>query len=130
MKDRIKAIRKAAGLNQTEFGKALGGKSLSTVQKWEMGHNQPDASSLSLMCQKFGVSEAWLRTGAGEMRASRTREEEMSELVASLMAERPESFRSALVTTLLRFDPGGKEWEALESIYNSITTEMKKAPED
>ena len=64
------------------------------------------------------------------MRASRTREEEMAELVASLMAERPESFRSALVTTLLRFNPGGKEWDALESIYNSITAEMKKAPED
>lgn len=64
------------------------------------------------------------------MTASRTREEEMAELVASLMAERPESFRSAFITTLLRFDPGGKEWDVLESIYNSISAEMKKAPEE
>ena len=129
MKDRIKAIRKAAGLNQTEFGKRVG-VSLSAVQKWESGENVLSDAVVLLVCKEYGISETWLRTGAGEMRASRTREEEMAELVASLMAERPESFRSALVTTLLGFDPGGKEWEALESIYNSITEEMKKAPED
>lgn len=129
MKERIRAVRKAAGLNQTEFGKALGA-SLSAASKWESGENAMSDATILLLCQKFRISEAWLRTGAGEMRASRTREEEMAELAASILAERPESFRSALVTTLLRFDPGGKEWEALESIYNSITAEMKKAPED
>ena len=128
MKDRIKAIRKAAGLNQTEFGKALGGKSLSTVQKWEMGRNLPDASSISLMCQKFSVSETWLRTGAGEMRGARTREEELTELVAGLMADRPESFRSALLTVLLRFRPDGPEWAALEAVYNSVCAETEKSP--
>ena len=120
MKDRIKLIRKKAGLTQTQFGAACGGKSLSSVQKWEMGHNQPDASTIALICQKFGVNETWLRTGVGEMTASKSRSQEMAELVGSLMADSPESFRSALITTLLRFDPNGPEWEILERIYDGI----------
>ena len=129
MKDRIKQVRKRAGLSQTKFGERLD-VSMSAVQKWEMGLNQPDSSSIMLMCQNFGVSETWLRTGAGEMTVSKSREQEMAELVKSLMADSPESFRSALVTTLLRFDPDGPEWEILERIYNNIAAEMEKAPEE
>lgn len=126
MKDRIKEIRKVSGLSQTKFGERLG-ITLSAVQKWEMGHNQPDASSIKLICEKFSVNETWLRTGAGEMLASRSREQEMAELVKRLMSDSPESFRSALVTTLLRFDPDGPEWEILERIYNNIAKEIDQA---
>lgn len=129
MKDRIKLIRSSNGLTQKQFGEALGGKSFSSVQKWEMGLNTPDASTISLMCQKFGVNETWLRTGAGEMTASKSRAEEMAELIKSLMADRPESFRSALVTALLRFDPDGPEWEILERIYDSIAREANQYEE-
>ena len=136
MKDRIKQIRKQAGISQTKFGERIG-VTLSAVQKWEMGLNQPDSTSIKLIAQEFGVNETWLRTGAGSMTASKSRQQEMAELVKSLMADRPESFRSALVTALLRFDPDGPEWEILERIYDSIakeaslyeeTEENKKAP--
>lgn len=120
MKDRIKQIRQKAGLTQTQFGAACGGKSLSSVQKWEMGYNQPDNSTIALICQKFGVNESWLRNGEGDMPISQSREQEMAALVRSLMEDSPESFRSALVTTLLRFDPNGPEWEILERIYDGI----------
>ena len=136
MKDRIKELRKSTGLSQTKFGERLG-VTLSAVQKWEMGVAAPNNAAIVLICDKFGVNETWLRTGAGAMYASKTRAEEMAELVKSLMADRPESFRSALVTALLRFDPDGPEWEILERIYDSIakeaslyeeTEENKKAP--
>ena len=119
MKTRIRQIRKEAGLSQTKFGERLG-VTLSAVQKWEMGLNLPDSASIRLICEKFGVNETWLRTGVGEMTASKSRAQEMAELVRSLMADSPESFRSALVTTLLRFDPNGPEWEILERIYDGI----------
>lgn len=129
MKDRIKAVRKAAGLNQTEFGKRVG-VSLSAVQKWESGENVLSDAVVLLVCREYGVSETWLRTGAGEMRGARTREEELTELVAGLMADRPESFRSALLTVLLRFRPDGPEWAALEAVYNSVRAETEKSPGD
>ena len=129
MKDRIRAVRKDAGLSQKAFGESLGA-SLSAAAKWESGENLMSDTTILLLCQKFRVSETWLRTGVGEMRASETREEEMGALVAALMADRPESFRAALVTVLLRFDPSGPEWTALERIYDKLRAETEKAPGD
>jgi len=122
MKNRIKQIRKDAGVSQTKFGERLG-VTLSAVQKWEMGLNQPDSASIKLICDRFGVSEQWLRTGEGEMTASQSKQHEMAALVASLTQDKSESFRKQLITTLLRFDPNGPEWEALERIYDSIASQ-------
>lgn len=125
MKDRIKALRKSLGLSQTKFGERLG-VTLSAVQKWEMGHNQPDSTSIKLICDRFGANETWLRTGAGEMKLAPSREAEMAALAKSLMNDRPDSFRSALVTALLRFDPDGPEWDVLERIYESVAKLAEK----
>ena len=121
MKDRIFALRKSLNLSQQAFADRLGIKR-TTISNYEIGRNDPVDSVVSLICREFGVSETWLRTGAGEMYADRSREEEMASLVQSLMADRPESFRTALVTTLLRFDPNGPEWEILERIYNEVAS--------
>lgn len=125
MKDRIKELRKAAGLNQTEFGKRVG-VSLSAVQKWESGENVVSDSVVLLLCREFGVNETWLRTGAGEMYAPKTREAELGELIATRLYNRPESFQAALITTLLRFDPDGPEWSALERIVENLKAEAEK----
>lgn len=128
MKERIRELRKSLGLSQTRFGESLG-VSLSAEQKWEMGISVPSDAVIMLIVQRYGVSETWLRTGQGEMHEARGRAEEMAELVKRLMADRPDIFRSALVTTLLRLDPGGPEWAALENIYNGIVAEQKKSRE-
>ena len=122
MKDRIKQIRKDADLSQTKFGERLG-VTLSAVQKWEMGHNQPDASSIKLMCEKFSVNESWLRDGIGDMHGDQAKQMEMGAAVAKLMSNRPDSFKAAVVSALLRFDPDGPEWRVLEMIYDSIENE-------
>lgn len=125
MKDRIRLVRKDAGLNQTEFGKALG-VSLSAVFKWESGENELSDAVILLMCQKFNINETWLRTGAGEMHGDKSHEEELGAAVAKLMANRPDSFKAAVVAALLRFDPDGPEWDVLEQIYNQIAEEWEK----
>ena len=127
MKNRIRDIRKAAGLNQTDFGKKVG-VSISAVQKWESGENVVSDAVIKLICREFAVNETWLRTGEGEMRIAPTREAEMAALIRQLMADRPESFRSALITTLLRFDPDGPEWATLERIFQKLMEETKKDP--
>ena len=129
MKDRIKSVRSAAKLTQAAFAEKLH-VTRNYITQIEMGVMTPGENLIRNVCQEFGVSELWLRDGVGEMYLPRTREQEMAELVKSLMADSPESFRSALVTTLLRFDPDGPEWEILERIYNNIAAEMEKAPEE
>ena len=124
MKDRIKALRKRLSVTQAEFGKKLG-VTASAEQKWELGIAVPSVAVMKSICREFSVNEEWLRTGRGEMFADLSREEEMSRLVSSLMGDRPESFRSALMTTLLRFDPSGPEWALLEDIYRKVAAEME-----
>lgn len=124
MKDRIKKLRKSFGLSQTKFGEAVG-VSMSAEQKWEMGLSVPSEAAIKLMCQKFPVSEEWLRTGNGEMLRSESREVELHHAVGRILADRKDSFKTAVVTTLLKFEPDGPEWAVLEDIYKSIEAEMK-----
>lgn len=125
MKDRIKEIRKRAGMNQTKFGESLR-VSLSAVQKWEYGENFPSDAIIVLICQKFGINEEWLRTGHGEMTAPESRGQELSRYMKEILFDSPDSFRAAFVTTLLKFDPNGPEWAVIERIFDKTIAEMKE----
>ena len=125
MKDRIKELRKSLGLNQTEFGARIG-VGQTAIAGYESGNRGLSDAIIKSICREFGVNETWLRTGAGDMRRSRSREAELGELIRSRLVDRPESFQTALITTLLRFDPDGPEWAALERIMSSLEEEMQK----
>ena len=125
MQNRIKELRKSLGLNQTEFGKRLG-VTTSAISGYELGTITPSDAIIKSICREYGVNETWLRTGAGDMRRSRSREAELGELIRSRLIDRPESFQAALVTTLLRFDPDGPELEILEKILRQLAEETKK----
>lgn len=66
MKDRIKLIRKNAGLTQSQFAKSLGTVQ-NTITGYETGRRNPSGSAITLICREFNVNEEWLRTGVGEM---------------------------------------------------------------
>lgn len=128
MKDRIKTVRKSAGLTQELFGKKVG-VSASAEQKWELGLAVPSDAVIMLICRNFSVNETWLRTGEGEMYRPRSREQELGEGIRAILIDRPESFQAALISTLLKFDPDGPEWTALERIMAELQKETKKDPE-
>ena len=65
MKERIKALRKALGLTQSEFGSRIGVGS-STIATYETGREPLNPIIISI-CREFRVNEQWLRTGEGEM---------------------------------------------------------------
>ena len=125
MNNRIKELRKTLNLNQDAFGEKLGVTN-TAISKWEKGERAIPESAIMLIVSKFGCSETWLRTGAGEMFAARSREAELGALIRSRLIDRPESFQAALITTLLRFDPDGPEWQALEKIVASLKEETEK----
>ena len=67
MKDRIKAIRKRAGMTQAEFGIALG-LGPTSAAAWEKKDAQiPTESMQLLICKTFGINKHWLETGEGDM---------------------------------------------------------------
>lgn len=64
MNNRIKEIRKGAGLSQEEFGKRLS-VTKTSISKIESGINNPSDQTIKLICSEFSVNEEWLRNGVG-----------------------------------------------------------------
>lgn len=121
---RIKEVRDFFDLTQQEFADRLRIKR-GAVANYELERNAPIDAVISLICREFNVREAWLRDGEGEMLESKPRAEELGELVRKLLSDRPESFRSRFITSLLRFEPSSPEWQVLENIYDSIANEKE-----
>ena len=125
MNQRMKELRKILGLSQEEFAAQLG-LTRGAITNIEHNKTEPKPLLVQLICKEFKVNEIWLRTGVGDPFQKKERSQELTELFADLMNDRPESFRTRLITALLRFSPDGPEWAALESIYNSIQAEAEK----
>ena len=121
---RTKELRDSLGLTQQKFADRLG-ITRGAVANWDLDRSDPSDAVISLICREFNVREAWLRDGEGEMLESKPRAEELGELVRKLLSDRPESFRSRLITSLLRFEPDSPEWQVLENIYDSIANEKE-----
>lgn len=100
---RLAAFRKSLDLTQAEFSSRLGIK-LSTYGKYESEANTPTDAVIKLICKTFNLSEDWVRTGAGEMYLSRTREEEIAFHCASLLRS-DDAEGKALLTFVLEMSP-------------------------
>lgn len=66
MRERLLAIRQYLRMPQREFCKRLG-MSQSTYAPLETGKRDIRDAYVKLICNTYNVSEAWLRTGDGEM---------------------------------------------------------------
>lgn len=130
--ERVRYLRKQKHFTLEELGSKLGvsGAALSLI---ESGKSNPSAQTVKSICREFNINEEWLRFGVGEAHAPISREQELAALFKTVMRDRPESFRSRLVTALLRFEPDTPEWELLERIYESVasqqTDEQKESPD-
>ena len=84
MNQRLRELRKALNLNQTEFGNRIGVKQ-STITGYETGNRIPLDSVIISICREFNVNENWLRSGDGEMFLPV--EDEVGEIVSKLVDE-------------------------------------------
>ena len=123
MKDRIKEVRKALKLNQTEFGARLGIKQ-TTVAGYETGAKNPMDSVILSICREYNVNEAWLRTGEGEMFVQKSRMDTIAEFAADLY-NTDMKFKRDLIEVLAKLDESS--WKELEKIAKMfIETASKK----
>lgn len=65
MNERIRQIRKDAGLTLEKFGERIG-ITASSCSTMESGKSNPSDQTVRSICREFNVSEVWLRTGQGE----------------------------------------------------------------
>ena len=66
MHTRLKELRNALHINQTEFARRLG-ISQTAYSMIESGRRPLSEKYIRLMVTLFRVSESWLRTGEGDM---------------------------------------------------------------
>ena len=110
MNERIKLLRKALELNQTDFGARIGVKQ-GTVAAYESGARVPLDSVIVSICREFGVSESWLRSGDGEMFLQLSREEEITKFCMSIIRDPDSEFQRQFVSVLARLEP--PQWQLL-----------------
>lgn len=129
MKNRIRQLRKALNLNQTEFGERLGVKQ-GAIAGYETGARNPMDAVIISICREFNVNEEWLRTGNGEMFVPVFDEDETAALVSDLLEDDPDnpnplySIIKGVMKTYNTLDPKSKEvlvdfsFKLLETLKN------------
>lgn len=125
MKTRIRAVRKSAGLNQTDFGARLGVKQ-TTVAGWETGASIPMEAIINSICREFNVNETWLRTGEGEMLRPLNREDELMQLAAKFLADETDDFRRRYLRLVLSFTE--EDWKRMEDYARRLLDSRPQNP--
>ena len=124
--ERIKHIRKEAGLTQQRFAERIGAKQ-NTVAQYEIGRNTPIDPVVTAICKEFDIQEDWLRNGLEPMRAAKSREEEIAELVGSALVGSSEFKKAVIKMICSRNDSELKALEdALRAVYENIQKEKSQ----
>lgn len=121
--NRIKEVRKAAGLTQTEFGERIGIKG-NTITCYEKGIREPSEAIILAICREFNVREQWLRTGEGEMFQPKTRKQEIADFMGKVLNSESDDLRSRLVEALAQLDES--DWAMLAKIAKKMLREEQK----
>ena len=124
MNERIKKLRKALDLTQQEFAVRIG-STQNVVANYEIGRRNPSKSVINNICKTFHVNEDWLKTGAGDMFADVSRDEQITEFVQQTLSTKPDSFQrrfAAMLSTL-----SDSDWEVLERMAHTIIAERPAA---
>lgn len=123
IKDRIKEVRKANKLSQTDFGKSLG-VSRDIIANLETGRVEPTELIKKSISNEFGISLEWLETGEGQMMQDFSRDTEIAEYVGRILADKEDTFQKRLIAALSKLSV--EEWEVLEKLANDLAAPKEK----
>ena len=120
--ERLKRVIEASGHNKSRFAEKL---SISQAYLSQLcsGVRSPSDRTIKDICEAFDVSEDWLRTGQGEMRVPRSREEEIAEKVARAITGDNDLQKAVINMICSRTE---KELELLERMLWEIVANMEK----
>lgn len=95
MNERIKCLRKALGLTQSEFGERLN-LSSNYISLVESGRNPVSDKLIFNILKTYHANESWLRTGEGEMFEPIEREDEIARIADQMLHEVEPSIRNGM----------------------------------
>ena len=122
MNTRVTYLRKSLNLTQEEFAKNLG---LSRNYIWmiEKGERVPPDRTISDICRIYGIQEDWLRYGLEPMRAAKSEEEQIAELVGSALNGSSRLKKAVIKMICSKSDA---ELQALEDMLRQLYEDISK----
>ena len=125
MNERIKKIIEELGLKKVDFANRL---HISQPFASELcsGAKAPSDRTISDICREFGVREAWLREGEGEMFVQDTQSEQVAAFLADLTKDDSDTFKKRFVEMLAGLSPA--DWELLERMAEKLTQKKRGKP--
>ena len=118
MKERIAKLRGALGMTLEQFCAALGVQK-SAISKIEHGERMVTEQMINSMLKTIWpggrrVSEAWLRSGSGEMFVDLSPEEEMIRCVSAVQAGGPSQMQLRFIRAVAKLPPD--KWKIIEDL--------------
>lgn len=119
MNERIKELRKALKLTQTEFGDKLG-ITHSAIAHFEHGTVNMSPSTIKSICREFNVNEEWLLNGTGEM----FKELSTVELVARIVGQAINTNDEFILKTFIALGQlSPAEWDKIKEFVDKLKEE-------
>ena len=104
MNARIKELRKALHLTQSEFGERIGVKG-NTITNYENSLRIPSDAVILSICREFTVYENWLGNGDGEMFLQLDVDEEIAAYVGRTLKNEKAVYQRKLLLFFSRLSP-------------------------
>ncbi|GHV35955.1 hypothetical protein AGMMS49546_00340 [Spirochaetia bacterium] len=117
LKERLKELRKALGLNQKLFSQSIL-VSHSFYTQMENGTRNINSRIIELISAKFNVNKEWLKTGKGDMFSGEKPDTDLNQLIAVYQELDPlfKEYISLQIKQLLAVQKKGKTGAGLDHI--------------
>lgn len=122
MNTRLKELRKELKLTQAEFGEKLG-ITAAAISDIEKGRRNLTDRNINLICEKFYVSEEWLREGIGDIFVPQLPEDEFSRLISEIEEGNDEQLKTT-IKMFVQLDEKGRK--IVLDLINSLLENQKK----
>ena len=125
MNERIKQIRKDAGLTQEKFAERIGLKQ-NSIALIESGKRTPSEQTVLSICREFKVRQEWLRTGDGAPYKEALPDKKLAAFIGDISDGDSDDFRRRFMEMLAGLDPA--DWELLERMAEKLTQKKEENP--
>lgn len=121
MHERLKKIREHFNLSQKDFAKKIN-LSQNAISTFESGNRNLSDRTIHDICNVYGVSETWLRTGDGKMFADLTRDEKLVMEFGRILTDDDCGIKKRIIETLVKFSDA--ELEVALKLINQFMRDL------
>ena len=125
--ERITQVVAYSGLTKAAFAEKIRVSS-PYVSELCSGRKLPSERTINDICREFGVSEAWLRTGDGEMIKPMSRQLQIHAYLAEIMGGSRSAAEEAFISTMARLP--SEFWPMIEKALDTFCAEYENSKKD